>query len=155
MASESDLLVLKVDGHEGLRQLNDVLHDAALRFEDMHYDDDQGLLSITLWRPVFEHARHQRVIPFLYRIDVPSAPCRLDIFAVRRACIQRTDPSYEGYYYLNECYYNANRGQLRITVGGPLDIELIVKHLYAELRDIGTASWDGPNMGGLKLSLTP
>ncbi len=146
---------LIVDGPEGLREANDLLHDALFRFEDVRYDNHQGLLSLVLWRPVFELSRRRRVIPFLYRVDAPAVRCCLKVFSVKRALVHRSDQSYRGHSLLNEIRYDPRRERLYFSIMGPLKIELAVTDLRAELRDMGVPEWNAPSPSGLVLGFTP
>ncbi len=148
-------IVLKITDAGSLESASDLLHDAFFSREDIAYEEDQRLFRLGVWREVTELSRRRRVIPFLYRIEMPRTRCLLEVRSVTSASIEVTDGIGIDRYCLTEIRYDPRHGRLWFAVEGPLKVELALDELCAELQDQGEASWEWPRTLTLALSWRP
>lgn len=148
-------LELEIADEVSLSRASDVLHDAFFSRDDLRYDAAAGQLHLILSREMIELASRRRVLPFVFRLVAPRMRCRLVVCSVAAATVEVTDGIGLGQYCLEGLTYDASRHVLRLTVMGPLRVELVVAELRARLHDVGQPTWEGPNIPTLVFSWRP
>ena len=136
-------LDLKIGDSESLGEAYCYVHDALFSTDDVVHDEERRAFRVLLWRELPALAHCRRILPFVYGFRSPRAGCVLEFRGVEEASVRVTDPWGIDWYSLNEIRYDARKRLVRFhRIMGPLEIELTVERLDAELKDTGDIARD-------------
>jgi len=119
---------------------SNLLHDAVFRARDVQLQARDRVFQMILWREVTECTRQSRLCPFVWRVHVLRAKCRLVFHNVADATIDIRDRLDSYSLFRIEC--DECRSCLRLHTEGAVNIEVAIGTLDGTLDDTGETSWD-------------
>lgn len=121
-------------------RVSNLLHDAVFRARDVQFQARDRVFQMILWREVTECTRRSRLFPFVWRVHVLRARCRLVFHNVAGATIDIRDRL--DYFSLFRIECDKRRSCLRCHTEGAINIEVAIGTLDGTLVDTGETSWD-------------
>jgi hypothetical protein len=117
-------------------EIVDVIHDCWFEKESIGLDDSNAALSIRFRRKKSDRKERARTGLLLRKTSVIFLECFLRIYHVEKYSIE--DSANVGSYNFNEIRYDRSTGQLEISTGVPISINIKVKRFEVSVEETDT-----------------
>ena len=135
------MMNLEIFDEQELKQASDCLHDAVFAKDRIAFDPVAKIVSIELWREVWEETTSEKFLFLLHRWKAPHEKCLLSFNQVAECKRDRNDSLTED--QVNVLSFDAVKGEVAIsTVTGDV-IRLAAEKLEGRLRDLGERTEKG------------